>query len=96
MVIITQEPRSGPLITDVRCSTARMHVSARTVSSLRKPLNRKGPVRNARLRGTAPIDLIEGTDRSLARRHHPDAGDSASAMQAINNAYPAPRERALS
>jgi hypothetical protein len=45
------------------------------------------------LRESAPVELIEGAYRILARLHHPDAGGSHDAMQAINGAYAALRER---
>ena len=42
---------------------------------------------------TAPPELVEGAYRILARLHHPDAGGSREAMQAINGADAALRER---
>jgi hypothetical protein len=42
---------------------------------------------------TALPELIEGANRILARLHHPDRGDTDEAMQAINGAYAALRER---
>jgi hypothetical protein len=45
------------------------------------------------LRETAPVELIEASYRVLARLNHPDAGGSTEAMQAINGAYAALRER---
>ena len=45
------------------------------------------------LRETAPVELIESAYRVLARLHHPDAGGSTEAMQQINGAYAALRER---
>ena len=45
------------------------------------------------LRETAPVELIEASYRVLARLHHPDAGGSDEAMQAINGAYAALRAR---
>ena len=45
------------------------------------------------LRETAPVELIEASYRVLARLHHPDRGGSTEAMQAINGAYTALRER---
>jgi hypothetical protein len=47
------------------------------------------------LRETAPVELIEASYRVLARLNHPDAGGSHEAMQAINGAYAALRERVL-
>ena len=45
------------------------------------------------LRETAPVELIESAYRVLARLNHPDAGGSTEAMQQINGAYAALRER---
>lgn len=45
------------------------------------------------LRETAPVELIESAYRVLARLHHPDAGGFHEAMQQINGAYAALRER---
>jgi hypothetical protein len=45
------------------------------------------------LRETAPVELIEGAYRVLARLSHPDAGGSTEAMQELNGAYAALRER---
>jgi hypothetical protein len=42
---------------------------------------------------TASVELIEASYRVLARLNHPDAGGSTEAMQAINGAYAALRER---
>jgi hypothetical protein len=45
------------------------------------------------LRETAPVELIEASYRVLARLHHPDAGGTHEAMQAINTAYAQLKER---
>lgn len=45
------------------------------------------------LRETAPVELIEGAYRILARINHPDRGGSDEAMREINGAYAALRER---
>jgi hypothetical protein len=45
------------------------------------------------LRETAPVELIEASYRILARLNHPDRGGTHEAMQAINGAYEALRER---
>jgi hypothetical protein len=45
------------------------------------------------LRETAPVELIEGAYRILARMYHPDRGGDSEAMQQINSAYAALRER---
>jgi hypothetical protein len=45
------------------------------------------------LRETAPVELIEASYRVLARLHHPDRGGTTEAMQQINGAYAALRER---
>jgi hypothetical protein len=45
------------------------------------------------LRETAPVELIESAYQVLALLCHPDVGGSHEAMQAINGAYAALRER---
>ncbi len=45
------------------------------------------------LRETAPVELVEASYRVLARLYHPDRGGTHEAMQAINGAYAALRER---
>jgi hypothetical protein len=45
------------------------------------------------LRETAPIELIEGAYRILARMYHPDRGGNGESMQQINGAYAALREQ---
>jgi DnaJ-class molecular chaperone len=45
------------------------------------------------LRETAPVELIEGAYRIIARLNHPDRGGSDEAMQEINSAYAQLRER---
>jgi hypothetical protein len=52
-----------------------------------------GHFRVLHLRETAPIELIEASYRDLARLHHPDAGGTHEAMQAINTAYVQLKER---
>jgi hypothetical protein len=45
------------------------------------------------LRETAPVELIEASYRVLARLYHPDRGGTHEAMQELNGAYAALRER---
>ena len=54
----------------------------------------KNHFRVLHLRETAPVELIEGAYRILARLNHPDAGGSTEVMQELNGAYAALRERA--
>ena len=42
---------------------------------------------------TAPSELVESAYRTLARLHHPDAGECTDTMMAINSAMTAIRER---
>lgn len=35
----------------------------------------------------APLDVVRAVYKVLARKHHPDVGGDASAMQTINDAY---------
>lgn len=51
------------------------------------------PWQTLHLRPTAPVELIEASYRVLARLHHPDRGGSGDAMQRINGAYSALKER---
>jgi hypothetical protein len=67
--------------------------STRTEPGLRGRVRETDPFGVLHLRETAPVELIEGACRILARLHHPDAGGTDDAMQAINGAYAALRER---
>jgi hypothetical protein len=64
----------------------------KTINTEARPSGRD-PFAVLHLRPTAPVELIEASYRVLARLHHPDCGGSHEAMQAVNGAYAALRER---
>jgi hypothetical protein len=72
---------------------AEVSGSTRTEPGRRRRGREAVPFGVLHVRETAPVELIEGAYQILARLHHPDAGGTDDAMQAINGAYATLRER---